>query len=207
MTDDPNDLKRFLLFRTIAEYSRAVIGAKALDGRYIYVNDEYSRLFHRPCEEFIGKTDAELFSGEAAAAFRSADLLVQKSKDAVTVEEVVPVDGKNRAYLSVKFPIRDESGQIWATGVVATDITDRKEMETERDGVIEALQKALSEIRTLSGLLPICSLCKKIRTKDGTWEQVEIYIRDRSEAEFSHTLCPDCLDRLYPGVFHQNGKK
>jgi methyl-accepting chemotaxis protein len=59
------------------------------------------------------------------------------------------------------------------------------------------LQKALSEIRTLSGLLPICASCKMIRDDKGYWNQIELYIRDRSEAEFSHSICPLCAEKLY----------
>ena len=59
------------------------------------------------------------------------------------------------------------------------------------------LQNALSEIRTLSGLLPICASCKKIRDDKGYWNQLELYIRDHSEAEFSHSICPTCADKLY----------
>lgn len=59
------------------------------------------------------------------------------------------------------------------------------------------LQKALSEIKTLSGLLPICASCKKIRDDKGYWNQLELYIRDHSEAEFSHSICPSCADKLY----------
>ena len=59
------------------------------------------------------------------------------------------------------------------------------------------LQKALSEIKTLSGLLPICASCKKIRDDKGYWNQIELYIRDHTEAEFSHGLCPICAENLY----------
>jgi hypothetical protein len=66
------------------------------------------------------------------------------------------------------------------------------------------LQEALSEIKTLSGLLPICASCKKIRDDKGYWNQIEAYIRDRSEAEFSHSICPECAKRLYSELA-QNG--
>ena len=56
------------------------------------------------------------------------------------------------------------------------------------------------EIKTLSGLLPICASCKKIRDDKGYWNQIEAYIRDRSEAEFSHSICPKCAKRLYPDL-------
>ena len=62
----------------------------------------------------------------------------------------------------------------------------------------QRLEKALTEIKTLSGLIPICSNCKKIRNDEGFWEQVEIYVKDRSDADFSHGICPDCITILYP---------
>ena len=64
----------------------------------------------------------------------------------------------------------------------------------------EKVQAALAKVKLLSGLLPICSGCKKIRDTQGYWQQVESYIREHSEAEFSHGLCPDCARRLYPEV-------
>lgn len=60
------------------------------------------------------------------------------------------------------------------------------------------LEKALAEINTLKGLLPICSACKKIRDDQGSWEQIEVYIKHRSEVEFSHSICPECARALYP---------
>lgn len=63
------------------------------------------------------------------------------------------------------------------------------------------LQKASSEIKTLSGLLPICASCKKIRDDNGYWNQIESYISDHSEAEFSHGICPECMKKLYPDVY------
>ena len=63
--------------------------------------------------------------------------------------------------------------------------------------VSNELQEALSEIKTLSGLLPICASCKKIRDDTGYWNQIELYIRDHTEAEFSHSLCPNCAEKLY----------
>ena len=62
---------------------------------------------------------------------------------------------------------------------------------------ISRLEKALSEIKILSGLLPICSSCKKIRDEKGYWKQIESYIRDHSEAEFSHGICDECYEKLY----------
>ena len=74
----------------------------------------------------------------------------------------------------------------------------RKQAEEEREKLILKLQKALSEVKTLSGFLPICASCKKIRDDKGYWNQIESYIKDHSEAQFSHGICPDCAQKLYP---------
>lgn len=65
----------------------------------------------------------------------------------------------------------------------------------------EELQAALAKVKALSGLLPICASCKKIRDNHGYWQQVEVYIRDHSEADFTHGLCPDCLSKIYPEFY------
>jgi len=78
------------------------------------------------------------------------------------------------------------------------DITERKLLESEKEKLIARLEKALDEIKSLKGILPICSSCKNIRDDKGYWQQIETYIRDHSDAEFSHSLCPDCAKRLYP---------
>jgi hypothetical protein len=89
---------------------------------------------------------------------------------------------------------------------IATDITDRKKTEEEREQLITQLEEALGEIKTLSGFLPICSSCKRIRDDKGYWNQIESYIRDHSEAEFSHGICPECAKKLYPDFVDENGQ-
>jgi hypothetical protein len=75
---------------------------------------------------------------------------------------------------------------------------ERKRALEDGEQLILKLQKALTEVKQLSGLLPICASCKKIRDDKGYWGQIESYISDHSEAEFSHGICPDCMKKLYP---------
>jgi DNA-binding response OmpR family regulator len=63
---------------------------------------------------------------------------------------------------------------------------------------VEELSQALDQVKTLRGIVPICANCKKIRDDTGYWNQVEVYVRDHTEAEFSHGICPDCMKKLYP---------
>ncbi len=80
------------------------------------------------------------------------------------------------------------------------DITTSVQDKEERENLIRELQKTLSEVKILRGFLPICASCKRIRDDQGYWNQIESYIRDRSEAEFSHSICPDCAKKLYPDL-------
>jgi hypothetical protein len=91
--------------------------------------------------------------------------------------------------------------------VVMFDITERKQLENaldiekeESEKLIEKLKVSMENVKALSGLLPICAHCKHIRDDEGYWHQVEVYIRDRTEAEFSHGICPKCMKELYPDV-------
>ncbi len=87
----------------------------------------------------------------------------------------------------------------------ATD--DRKAREAEKETLIADLQEALARVRLLSGLLPICASCKKIRDDQGYWNQIESYVRDHSEAKFSHGICPECANKLYPELGLSCGKE
>jgi hypothetical protein len=82
---------------------------------------------------------------------------------------------------------------IWLLGIIGIYGSYRSSVKT-----LTELQAAFGEINMLRGIIPICSSCKKIRTDSGAWEQIEVYIRDRSDAEFSHGICPDCVKTLYP---------
>ncbi|OPY89170.1 MAG: putative diguanylate cyclase YegE [Syntrophaceae bacterium PtaU1.Bin231] len=102
--------------------------------------------------------------------------------------------------------IREEDGALRYYLSSVIDVTDQKQAEAERDKLIADIQKAFSKVRRLSGLLPVCSSCKRIRDDSGYWKQLELYIQDNSEAEVSHGICPDCTKRLYPDFYERSLK-
>jgi hypothetical protein len=98
-------------------------------------------------------------------------------------------------------------GGLWLLGMAGltfgmrdlrSHIQARKRAEAERERLIGELQAALANVKTLTGLIPICSSCKKIRDDQGYWTQLETYLKQHSDAEFSHSLCLDCMRKLYP---------
>jgi len=94
----------------------------------------------------------------------------------------------------ISFLIEDENAHL----MVMVDITRRKNAEEEREKLINELQQALKEIKTLRGILPLCSFCKKIRDDKGYWERVDVYIHKHLQADISHSICPECAKEHYP---------
>jgi phosphoserine phosphatase RsbU/P len=76
------------------------------------------------------------------------------------------------------------------------------ELQAAMADKVRELQKALDHVRTLRGIIPICASCKNIRDDRGYWKQVEVYVRDHTEADFSHSICPECIKKLYPEFAH-----
>lgn len=138
------------------------------------------------------------------------DVYANPSEAIARIRQVVakqqPISGEeiairdNRAYTVDFIPILVDGkrcGRLWHH----TDITDLKRAERENAQLVADLTAALAQVKKLSGFLPICASCKKIRDDQGYWRQVEEYIREHSEAEFSHSICPECAKRLYPDIY------
>lgn len=116
-------------------------------------------------------------------------------------EEIGKINNKNNNQRKVEvsaYPITDEEGNIIKFIHISRDITERKQLEQEREKLISELKESLENIKTLKGLIPICASCKKIRNDEGFWNQFETYISEHSDAQFSHGICPDCMKELYP---------
>ena len=111
-----------------------------------------------------------------------------------------------RAFLQVRDELKQmneflEQRIAERTAELSIEVAERKRYGTEREMVIVELQDALTQIKTLTGLLPTCASCKKIRDVEGNWVQMESYIQAHSEAKFSHGLCPPCAKKLYPDMY------
>lgn len=102
------------------------------------------------------------------------------------------------AYLSFETQIRYLVTFLLCTILAYTIESLRERFDKESRELIEQLEKALSEVKTLEGLLPICANCKKIRDDTGYWNQIEAYFQDHSDARFTHSVCPECVEKLYP---------
>lgn len=196
-------------FREAMDNVPAYIYMKDPQSRYVYANRPTQELFGCSAEELVGSDDTRFFPPDTVKRLREVDLRVFGGEK--TTEEIDVADGAagRRVYWEIKTPIYADEAQktIWGLLGISADITERKGMEEERERLIADLQAALAKIKTLSGLLPICMHCKKIRDDKGYWHQLEMFIRDHSETEFTHSVCPDCLKEFYPKVYEKYARK
>lgn len=111
---------------------------------------------------------------------------------------------KPYAYTDKDVRLAERVGNQIAGAIANSQLyAELKRSEEEQKRLVIQLQDALANIKTLHGLIPICASCKKIRDDKGYWNQIESYIRDHSEAEFSHGICPECMKKLYPGFSNE----
>jgi len=148
-------------------------------------------LTHRPISRFILKQDQDIY-------YRHRQRLAEKGEQQACELRMLKKDGTPFwAHLEAT-AARAGDGTCSVYRLVVSDISRQKFQE-------EALQKALHDIKTLRGIVPICAWCKKIRDDEGYWSQVEVYVHNHSEAEFTHGICPECREKLKPEL-EQEGK-
>ncbi|MFO0866266.1 MAG: MASE1 domain-containing protein [Gemmataceae bacterium] len=162
--------------------------------QFEYVSPAYEEVWQRSRERLVGDP------GEFARSICPEDrlrspLAASSTSDACEYEyRILRGDGAVRWIRTRVFPAIDE-GQVTRIVGVSSDITDRKEAELANVKLIGELQTALTEIKTLRGLVPICAWCKDIRNDTGFWQKLEDYLQTHTEARFTHGICPSCLQK------------
>jgi PAS domain-containing protein len=112
--------------------------------------------------------------------------------------EVVLLRGEEPAFLEVRSNrFLSNQGACKGSLLLLHDITERRKAQAENDQLVRQLRTALSEVKTLTGLLPICSSCKRIRNKSGTWDRIERYLKENTDATLTHGLCTECAKSMF----------
>ncbi len=154
--------------QAIMDNTTAVVYLKDADGRFLLVNRRFEELFHVNRLRVAGRSDYDLFPAESAAAFRANDRRVVERGAAVQFEEVAPHDDGPHTYVSVKFPLHDGSGRVYATCGISTDITERKRAEEElarhRDHLEDLVAERTAELETSNEQLRLAERLASIGT-------------------------------------------
>lgn len=192
----------------IVEGTDDAIFSRDITGTILSWNGAAERMYGYSAPEAIGKPVSFLVPPERMGEVLDVRNKLQKGERIERMETVrVRKDGTSLDVSITVSPIKDANGRTIGASVIARDITERVKMERERLKLIAELRDALSKVKQLSGLLPICSGCKRIRDEDGRWQQVEVYVQQHSQADFTHGICPECTKHLYPDLFDRMENK
>jgi PAS domain S-box-containing protein len=182
--------------------SEAVVVAQG--DRLVFVNSTAEKISGWTKEEMTSRPFLEMVHPEdrAGVAERHRQRFSGEQVTDQNRYRILTKDGGEK-WIEVTGVLIDWQGQPASLNLF-TDITIRKQAEEEREQLIIELQEALVKVKTLRGLIPICASCKKIRDDKGFWKQVEVYVGEHSDAEFSHGLCPDCMRKFYPDYVEES---
>jgi PAS domain S-box-containing protein len=189
-------------YQSIFENAVEGIFQSTPEGRVIAVNPALARMLGYSCPEELLGAISEVERSYVDPARRAEYQRLMAEHGSVTGFEfqVYRKDGVAIWVSESARAVRDAQGTVLYYEGIMEDITAAKHAQAEREGLIAELRKALAEVKTLSGLLPICASCKKIRDDRGYWNSVEGYIQARSQATFTHGLCPDCIKKYLPDM-------
>ncbi len=171
-------------YRNVVEDQTEIISRIKPDGAFLFTNETFCRFFDVQEEDLLEKSWQPVVVEEDIPIVKEKLGKISPANPVQIVENrVFRGDGEIRWMQFVNRGFFDEDGKLTEIQSLGRDITERKEIEAEKERLISELQKALSQIKTLSGLLPICSSCKRIRNDQGYWDRIESYIGKHSNAE------------------------
>lgn len=175
--------------------------------RFLYVSPRCEDIFEHDAETILAHESLlwDMVHPDDVERLRREDREANESGSRFQSEvRIVPPSGVTKwIQLTSRPSAKELDGHTLWSGVIL-DITERKRAEDEKERAVVRLQQALAEVRTLSGLLPICSYCKKVRDDRGYWSQIEAYVSEHSEAQFSHGICPECLAKHFPEMLSED---
>ena len=153
---------------------------------------------HIPDAIFVLNNDSRIISTNPAA-YKLLTITEKNQNEEVTIQHRFNAENnhknelrfQDRIYDMSRTPLKTPQGRELGTLLILRDITERKQK-------YEELQSAMEQIKTLQGIVPICASCKNIRDDDGHWQKVETYMSLFTDAKFTHGICPDCMEKLYP---------
>ncbi|MEW6266700.1 MAG: PAS domain S-box protein [Thermodesulfobacteriota bacterium] len=165
----------------------------------IRANQALANRLRLPIDRIVGRKCYELIHNRSEPLEHCPHAQVLATDRSMTID--IKEEALGGDFMVNVSALHDDQGKVIGIIHVAREITELKRIQAERESFIGQLQAAMTEVKRLSGLLPICASCKKIRNDQGYWEQIEAYIETHSGAEFSHSICPDCARKLYPQFY------
>ncbi|MFA6498904.1 MAG: PAS domain S-box protein [Desulfurivibrionaceae bacterium] len=190
-------------YRDIFENANDLIHSLNTEGRILYVNRLWRETLGYSEEEATNMKIFDIVDASCRTKCESIFTCLMKGQKCEPTETIFTAKDGRKFVMEGRCTPKLEDGMPVELLGIFRDITERKFLEKEKEKLICELTEALSKVKALEGILPICASCKMIRDENGGWNQIEAYIRDRSEAQFSHGICPDCAKKLYPDFYNK----
>jgi len=187
-------------FRALLDESSDPIFSFLRDGTYRYVNQAFAAGVGRPRQEIVGRRIWDVFEPAEAEKRYAVLRQVFDTGKAKVFEVRVPRPDGDRYYLTTVQPVLDAAGVVVSAMCSSKEITDRRRMEEQLQLRLTELEAALAHVKRLQGIIPICAHCHSVRRDPENWQRLEAYVSEHSEAQFSHGICPACLEKHYPAA-------
>ncbi len=184
------DLVPFARHQLVDEMQNGLLAIDDLD-RIVDINPVMSNLFNAPAKKLIS-----FQINEKLKSLPELLTIIENEEKDQTI--FLNINGDDKYYQVRINRIRQRDQVSFGKLIILDDITPRVVMAKEREELIKELQNAIAQVKQLNGLMPICGKCKKIRDDKGYWHQVEAFVMNHSKAHFTHGICPECRNRLYP---------
>ena len=184
------------LYALLFENSLDGLMLTAPDGSILDANPAACRIFGRTLEEIRRAGRQGLLD---ASDPRLATLIAERQRTGRAHGELIAKQRDGTAFpIEFSSVVFDSPEGSPKTCIIIRNVSERKSAEAERERLIQELQEAMGRVKSLSGLLPMCASCRKIRDQAGAWHDLETYVRNHTEADLSHGICPECRRLLYP---------
>lgn len=193
----PSDPRQVAL--SVVNHIQAMVAYWDSDQRCIFSNNAYQDWFGKSPKEMVGMSMQDLLGPSLYQKNLPYILGALRGEKQVFERQIpLPAGGVRESIATYTPDIVD--GVVRGFSVHVADVTLLREREAALERVIEERDAALSELRILRGLLPICASCKDIKSSDNEWQTIETYFTEHSDASFTHSLCPKCLPKYFPNV-------
>lgn len=187
-------------FRVLLDESSDPIFSFEPDGTYRYVNQAFASGVRKTREQIVGHRIWDVFEpAEAEKRYAVLKEVFDTGKTKVFEVRVPRPDG-DLYFLTTVQPVLGARGEVTSAMCSSKDITDRRRMEAQLQERLVALEDALAHVRRLQGIIPICAHCHNVRRDPETWQGLDKYVAEHSDARFSHGICPDCIAKYYPAL-------
>ena len=185
-------------FRTFMETASDAMHITDKDGKFTWVNESMVRTFGYSKKEIIGMHTTQLLTKETLENTFKPKAKELLTKGEITFEDTLIAKDGREIYGELKVvAFYDSDGKYAGSREVFRDLTERRRLEEQQKRLIKELQESLAKVETLSGLLPMCAWCRKLRDDKGYWLNVEQYISTHTLAEFTHGICPECEKKYF----------